>query len=317
MNIFPNYSQAPHLAPQFSYLKSNTDKLRAYITQNHGSVSSVYKSGQYPSNSLLYKQMLDEDKKKKEQDEEKVKTLANERGETILKRKKALDSRLEDINKEEDVLKHIEDLISRTEIKAPELIKSLRDWKTFSYHRGQSYHKAGTLSYEDESANKSAVSNAKNYTIYYATLVFSILQHINEVAQLFITNKTVRDELMEFFGWEGLLKNFQFLSMKDVWYKDLWIVQEKINTGKVITIAEAETFIKKGMEKHEKEEIINVLKMRQEEPAEEFNEKWKPKTGGKYSKRSKSHKKKTHKKRAAKLRAKTYRKTTFMKGRAK
>ena len=76
---FADYSQAPHLAPQFSYLKSNTDKLRAYITLNHGSVGSVYKSGQYPSNSLLYRQMLDEDKKKKEQDEEKVKTLAKER----------------------------------------------------------------------------------------------------------------------------------------------------------------------------------------------------------------------------------------------
>lgn len=55
----------------------------------------------------------------------------------------------------------------------------------------------------------------------------------------------------------------------------------------------------KASEKEEKERL--------EEPDEEFNKKWKPKKGGKYSKRSKLHKKKS-----AKSRAKPYRKTKKM-----
>jgi hypothetical protein len=311
---------APHKRPPF-VRSTELESLREFLKGARGEQHQAYTSGLYGrANSALYLKMLNEDKKKKEKDEDKVKTLVKEKKEAISKRKKALDSRLEDINKDEDFLKHIEDLISRTQIKEPELIKSLSDWKGLSIYRQQSYHNAGTLLYEDESANNAAVSNAKNYTIYYAPLVFSILQNINEVAQLFITNKTLRDELMEFFGWKGFnLKSAVYARFPDspelAELYDVAIIQEKINTGKVITIDEAETFIKKGMKKHEKEEIINILKMRQEEPKEEFNEVWEWEGGGKYSKRSKTHKKKSHKKRARKSRAKAYRKTK--KGRSK
>jgi hypothetical protein len=70
---------------------------------------------------------------------------------------------------------------------------------------------------------------------------------------------------------------------------------------------------KRRKERKEREE--REKEITDEEPVEEFNKEWKPKTGGKYSKRSKTHKKKSHKKRARKSRAKAYRKTK--KGRSK